>query len=79
MSRYLVALHVPEVRSFGADVAAVEPDGLERADIGGVDVLGVQLVVAALVFLEQGADIKAGFARPVGFGISVSNTVDMQV
>ena len=76
MSRYLVALHVPEVRPFGADVAAVEADGLERADIGRVDVLGVQLVVAALVLLEQGADVEAGRRRrglSFGFGIQKHN------
>ena len=59
----LGAFDVPQVRPFGADVAAVEADGLQRADVGGVDVLGVELVVAALVLLQQGADVEAGAGR----------------
>ena len=54
----LLALHVPQIRPLGARVAAVEADGFQRADVGGIDVLGVQLVIFPGVLLDQRGDVQ---------------------
>jgi len=54
----LLALHVPQIRAFRARVAAVKADGFQRADIGGIDVIGLQLVIFPGVFLDQRGDIQ---------------------
>src|SRR5690606_30937551 len=49
---------IPEVLAFSAFIAAVEADGLEDFGELRVDVLAVQIVVAAAVFAKQCVDVE---------------------
>jgi len=59
----LFPFDIPKIRPFSADVTAIETDGPECADIGRVDVLGLELVVPAGVLLQQPDNIQNGILR----------------
>ena len=51
------ALNIPQIRAFGAHIAAVKANGLECPNVDRIDVLGVQFVVTSFVPLEQSTNV----------------------
>jgi hypothetical protein len=52
--------YIPQIRTFSANITTVETNGLEGANVGGIDMLGVEFIVTTLVFLNESTNVQTG-------------------